>query len=134
MKTKLTLLIGILLACAASVLVQSGGKAEPNRITFTKGKSNAIVSGALSNNQEKEYVFGARAGQKITLKVVSVPKGNLFSFDVDGTKGIELKTEYDSYNDYIFTTPATGDYLVTVTKKPTEKVPKARFTLTLKIK
>jgi len=50
MKTKSTLLIGILLACAASVLAQSGGKAEPNRITFTKGKLNAIGSGALSNN------------------------------------------------------------------------------------
>jgi len=49
-----------------------------------------------------------RAGQKITLKVVSVPKGNLFSFDVDGTKGIELKTEYDSYDDYIFTAPGDG--------------------------
>jgi len=135
MKTKLAVVIGILLVCAASVWAQrGGGKAEPNRIEFIKGNLSVSVSGILSSNQKIEYIFGARAGQKIMLTVVSVPKGNLFSFDIDGTNGIKLKTEYDSYADYIFTAPATGDYLVTVTKRPTKKVPKAKFTLTLKIK
>lgn len=134
MKTKLTVLIGILLLCAANAAAQGGGKAEPNRIAFAKGKSSATLSGTLSNNQEMEYVFSARAGQIVTLKVASVPKGNLFVFSVDGAEGIELETDYDSYADYAFTAPQTGDYLVTVVKKPTEKVPKAKFSLTLTIK
>jgi len=134
MKTKLTAIIGILFACAATVLAQNGGKAEPKRIKFTRGNQSVSVGGTLSNNQKMEYVFAARARQKITLKVVSVPKGNLFEFEVDGDGDIELETEYDRYSDYIFTAPKTGNYLVTVIKRPTDKVPKAKFTLTLKIK
>ena len=134
MRTKLTIIIGILLLCAANAFAQGGGKAEPKRIKFAKGKSSAGVSGTLSNNQQMEYIFSAKAGQKITLKVTSVPKGNLFSFSVDGASGIELETELDSYDDYTFTAPETGDYLVFVTKRPTEKVPKAKFLLTLTIK
>ncbi len=134
MRTKLTIIVGILLLCAANAFAQGGGKAEPNRIKFARGKSSVVMSGTLSNNQEMEYVFSAKAGQKIMLKVVSVPKGNLFSFSVDGAEGIELETEYDSYADYTFTAPQTGDYLVTVTKRPTEKVPKAKFLLTLTTK
>jgi hypothetical protein len=81
-----------------------------------------------------EYIFGAKAGQFVTLKVVSVPKGNLFSFSIDGANGIELETEYDSYADYSFTAPETGDYRITVTKRPTEKVSRAKFSLSLTIK
>lgn len=109
MRTKLTIVIGILLLFAANAFAQGGGKAEPNRVKFAKAKSSATVSGTLSNNEQMEYVFGAKAGQKITLKVTSVPKGNLFSFSVDGASGIELQTEYDSYADYTFTAPETGD-------------------------
>lgn len=60
------------------------------------------MSGTLSNNQQMEYIFGAKAGQTVTLKVISVPKGNLFSFSVDGANGIELETEYDSYPEHRF--------------------------------
>lgn len=134
MRTKLTILIGILLLCAANVLAQNGGKAEANRVKFAKGKSSATLTGTLSNDEQMEYVFGAKAGQKITLKVTSVPKGNLFSFSVDGADNIELETELDSYADYTFTAPQTGDYLVFVKKNPTEKIPKAKFFLALTIK
>ncbi len=134
MKIKFLVIVGILIVCAVSVSAQGGGKAEANRIKFAKGKSGAIISGTLSNDQQMEYVFGAKAGQKITLKVTSVPKGNFFSFAVAGAEDIEFETEYDSYADYTFTAPETGDYLVTVNKNPTEKVPKAKFTLTLTIK
>jgi hypothetical protein len=134
MKTKLTIVIGILLVCVANAFAQGGGKAEPNQIKFAKGKSSATLSGTLSNNQQLEYVFGAKTGQTVTLKVASAPKGNLFSFSLDGANGIELETEYDSYADYTFTAPATGNYLVVITKKPTERIPKAKFSLILTIK
>lgn len=132
MKTKITILVFALFFFAASAFAQ-GGKAEPNRIKFAKGKSSTILSGTLSNNEQMEYVFGAKAGQTITLKVVSNPKGNLFDFTIGGD-GFDVETEYDSYSEYSFTAPQTGDYLVFVRKRPTDKVPKARFSLSLSIK
>ena len=108
MKAKTTIFVLLLLLCAATASAQGGGKAEPNQIKFAKGKTSATVSGTLSNNQEMDYVFSAKAGQTVTLKVVSNPKGNLFDFSLKGD-GFELETEYDSYSEYTFTAPETGD-------------------------
>ena len=130
MKTKLTIITAILLLCISNAFAQ---KAEPNRIKFTKGKSSATVSGTLSNNDEMDYVFGAKAGRKITLKVTSPPKGGFFDFRIMGD-GFELETEYDSYDNYSFTAPQTGDYLVFVRKRPTETTKTAKFVLTLSIR
>ena len=133
MKLKITIVIAILFLCAANIFAQGGGKAEANRINFAKGKSSATLSGKLSNDNQMEYVFGAKAGQKITLKVSSAPKGNFFDFVVSGD-GFEFETEYDSYSDYSFTAPETGDYFVFVRKRPTENTKTAKFFLTLTIK
>lgn len=132
MKIKLTIVIAILFLSAANVFAQ-GGKAEPNRIKFAKGKSSATLTGTLSNGEEMEYVFGAKAGQKIALKVTAAPQGRFFDFTLDGD-GFDFQTELDSYFDYSFTAPETGDYLVSVRKRPTETTPKAKFFLTLTIK
>ncbi len=130
MKTKLFFIAIILVSGFANAFAQ---KAEPQRIQFARGKSSANLSGTLSNNQEMHYVFGAKAGQKITLKVTSAPKGNFFDFDLQGD-GFDLETEYDYYTNYSFTAPETGDYLVFVRKRPTEKTTTAKFYLTLTIK
>lgn len=133
MKTKITIFAFILLLCAASGFAQGGGKAEPNRIKFAKGKSSAKLSGTLSNDQQMEYVFAAKKGQKITLKVTSQPKGKFFDFELAGD-AFDLETEYDYYDDYSFKAPETGDYYVFVRKRPTESTKKAKFFLTLTIK
>ena len=130
MKTKLIFTAAILLCSFISAFAQ---KAEPKPIKFARGKLIATVSGTLSNNSEMDYIFGAKAGQKITLKVTSQPKGGFFDFTIDGD-GFDVETEYDSYADYSFTAPQTGNYLVTVRKRPTEKTTTAKFFLTLSIK
>lgn len=130
MRTKIIFFAIILLGSFVSAFAQ---KAEPNRINFARGKSSATLSGTLSNNEQMEYVFGAKAGQKITLKVTSVPRGNFFDFDLQGD-GFDLSTEYDYYTNYSFTAPETGDYFVFVRKRATEKTTTAKFFLTLTIK
>ena len=133
MKTKLIIIAALTLLFSINLFAQNGGKAEPSRVKFAKGKSSIVLTGTLSNDQQMEYVFGAKAGQKITLKVTSNPKGKFFDFDLAGD-GFELETERDYYDDYTFTAPETGDYLVFVRKRPTENVKTAKFSLSLTIK
>jgi len=118
--------------CVGEVFGQ-GGNAEPKRVQFARGKSTAILRGTLSNNDQMEYVFGAKAGQTIALKVTSNPKGGFFDFGVDGD-GFDVETDLDTYSDYIFKAPRDGDYLVFVRKRPTTNVPRAKFFLSLSIK
>lgn len=125
-------LLGSILVFLLAGSALFGQKAEPKRISFERGKASATVTETLSNDQEMDFVFGAKAGQTVKLKVTSQPKGNLFDFRIAGD-GFELETDHDSYSEYSFTAPATGDYLVFVRKRPTERVRRARFFLRLEI-
>lgn len=128
-----TVIFLCLFAACCSVAFAQGGKAEPNRIRFAKGKTAATLSGVLSNDQEMEYVMLVRAGQTVRLKVTSKPTGRFFDFRIAGSS-FELETDYDSYTEYSFTAPETGDYLIFVRKRPTERVKKATFYLSLTVK
>lgn len=123
----------VFLSVSALAVFAQGGKAEPKKINFPKGKSSTVLTGVLSNNQVMEYVFSARKGQNIKLKVSSIPKGNFFDFSLKGD-GFDLQTELDAYYDYEFTAPETGNYFVFVRKMPTDKIKKAKFYFSISIK
>jgi hypothetical protein len=118
---------------ATRISAQNGGKAEPNRISFKKGANRAIVTKTLKMDEEMEYIFGAKSGQKISLKIVSTPRGKFSAFKVLGD-GFDFASEYDNNYDLTFTAPETGNYLVFVKLRPTDKIKSARFALTLSIK
>lgn len=121
------------LVAAVPAFAQHGGKAEPKRLEIAHGKTVTTATGTLSNDQESDLVFAARAGQKIRLSVTSLPAGRLFDLHIQGD-GFDLPTEFDRYTSYSFIAPETGDYLVFVRKRPTRTVQKAKFTLRLTIK
>jgi len=135
MKIKVLLVIPFILLLTLSTFAQNGGKAEPNRITFAKGKSSAVRVGTLKGDEQYEYVFGAKKGQRVKLILLSmVPRGKFHSFKVLGADPIDFASEYDKNYAFEFTTPETGDYLVFVSFNGTSKVKSGKFDLTLMIK
>lgn len=135
MKTKLLIVFAILLLSGVNVLAQNGGKAEPNRITFAKGKSSAVKTGKIYGDVQAEYVFGASQGQTVTIRISSVPKGNYSAFQVlNAADFAEFASEQDVNYSYSFTAPYTGDYLIWVKFRPAGAVKQANYTLTLGIK
>lgn len=130
---KKIILAGLFLVLFSIGGFAQGGKAEPNRIAFAKGKSSAVKTGFLKSGETYEYVFGAKEGQKIKIKIVStVPKGKFHYFSLLGD-GFDFATEYDTNYSYEFTAPNTGDYLLNVNFNPTAKVTSGKFSLTLTI-
>ena len=65
----------ILIACAAAFA--QGGKAEPNRIEFKRGATSTTINGVVRGDEEAEYVLGAKKGQRLIIKLTSVP-GKVF--------------------------------------------------------
>lgn len=87
----------------------------------------------LASGQTFEMVFGAKAGQKVKISIVSTsPKGKFHYFSLLGD-GFDFATELDKNWEYSFTAPNTGDYLLDVNFNATEKVTKGKFALTLTI-
>ena len=110
-----------------------GGKAEPLRLSFAKGKSSLTKTDTLSSGQTFEMVFGAKAGQKVKIRIVSIaPKGKFHYFSLLGD-GFDFATQYDKNYSYEFTAPKTGDYLLDVNFNATAKVTKGKFAITLTI-
>ena len=133
MKIKLFFAIIVLFLFALTASAQ-GGKAEPLRLSFAKGKSSITKTDTLGNGQTYEFVFGAKAGQKVKIKIVStVPKGKFHYFSLLGD-GFDFATEYDTNFAYEFVAPETGDYFLNVNFNPTSKVTKGKFALTLTIR
>jgi hypothetical protein len=131
---KLILVFAFLLFGFFNAFAQ-GGKAEPNRIQFAKGKSSATVSGKIYGDLQAEYVFTANEGQTVNLKITSVPKGKFTAFKVLNAYGEpEFISEFDSNYEYVFTAPYSGDYLIWVHFKPAGNVKSAKYFLTLGIK
>lgn len=135
MKLKIILIVGILLASAFAAVAQNGGKAEPLRVKFAKGKTGATLNGTLKQGEEMEYVFGAKQGQKVRAVIASTaPKGKFHAFKIVGAEGVDYLAEYDSNYELEFDAPQTGDYIIYVHFNPTDKVRSGKFALTLSIK
>lgn len=127
---RIILLGATVLFAASSVFTQGGGKAEPQRIEFTKGRSSTTVTASLSNSQEMEYVFGAVKGQSVTIRISN---SSLFDYRVFSADA-DFETEFDSSPTSTFELPASGDYLLFVRKKMVSRPRSARFTLSISIK
>lgn len=126
------LVFAFLAFSAVTVSAQNGGKAEPNRIKFAKGKSSTVVTGSLKGDEQMEFVFGARAGQTV---YITNPDSDTFAYSV-----VRLDDENVSYESTDLAEPTlefevteTGDYMFFVKRNATSRVAK-KFAITLAIK
>lgn len=108
----------LLLATCSLAAAQGGGKAEPMRIEFKRGTNSTTIDGKVRGSEEAEYVFAARKGQKLTIKLTSVPRRSAV-FDIKAPDNADLGLEYDANYDYAGTLPQTGDYFLTVVRPTT---------------
>jgi len=117
----------ILIASAAAVA--QGGKAERNRIEFKRGATTTIINGAVRGDEEAEYVLAAKKGQRLIIKLTSVPAKSTV-FQLLGENNDTLGLEYDANFNYSGVLPKTGDYFITVAR-PTKVKGASRFKLTI---
>lgn len=105
-----------------------GGKAEPGRIKFAKGKSMTTLFGTLKGDEEHEFIFGAKKGQTV---YITNSDSNNFAYHLfndavsnESTDLVEPTME--------FVVPETGDYNLFVRRVNT--TPRsAKFSITFAI-
>jgi hypothetical protein len=122
----------LLFFAAAPALAQRGGKAEPLRIEFKRGATSTTVSESVRNDEQYEYVLGAKKGQRLTVKITSSPvKSSVFQ--LLGEDQDTLGLEHDANFDVSMVLPKDGDYFINVSR-PTSARGSSRFTLAITIK
>jgi hypothetical protein len=115
-----------------TALAQGGGKAEPKRVEFKRGTTSATISDSISNEVQAEYVFGAKKGQRLTIKLTSIPSRSAV-FDLKAPEGADLGLEYDANYSYSGLLPETGDYLIFVVR-PTSSPGRSSYKLTITVR
>src|ERR1043166_2368702 len=121
-----------LMFTAGPVFAQHGGKAEPLRIEFKRGTMSTTVSGSVRNDEQYEYVLGAKKGQRLTIKITSTPvKSSVFQILGEGNDTLGL--EHDANFDVSVRLPKDGDYFLSVSR-PTSAKGRSNFKLTITIK
>ena len=133
MKNKLFIIAALVLLFGINAFAQ-GGKAEPNRISFAKGKTSATVTGKIYGDVQAEYIFSASKGQTVTITISSVPKGKYAYFTPVNPETFEQVDEEAVNYYYKYEVQETGDMALLVKFKPKGKVKSAKYALTLSIK
>ncbi len=125
--------IGLLLLVSSSVaMAQRGGRAEPLRIEFKRGATSTTISGTVRGSEEAEYVLSAKKGQRLIIKLTSVPvKSSVFQ--LLGEDNDTLGLEFDANFSYSGVLPKTGDYFISV-RRPTEAKGTSRYKLIITVR
>ena len=125
-------LLLLLIIAGSTAFAQRGGKAEPNRIEFKRGTHSTTLSGEVRGDEEAEYTLAARQGQKLTIKLISVPAKSSV-FQILGPDNDTLGLEFDANYSYSGVLPTTGDYFINV-KRPTTAKGRSRYRLVVTIR
>lgn len=122
----------VALFSGVAAMAQGGGKAEPNRIEFKPGASSTSISGVVRGDEQAEYLVGAKQGQRLTIKLISVPAKSSV-FQLLGVDNDTLGLEYDANYNYSGVLPKTGDYFISV-RRPTEAKGTSRYKLVVTVR
>src|SRR5258708_20994418 len=122
----------IIFCVGGPALAQRGGKAEPLRIEFKRGATSTAINGTVRGSEEAEYVLAAKKGQRLIIKLTSVPvKSSVFQ--LLGEDNDTLGLEHDANFDYSGVLPKTGAYFINFSR-PTQSKGTSRFRLTFTIR
>ena len=119
-------------ATASTTFAQHGGKAEPNRIEFKRGATSTTIGDSVRGSEQAEYVFSARQGQRLSIKLTSVPAKSS-CFLLYGPDNPQVDLSLDCVSSYSMKVPAKGDYFLTVTRgSESKETSRYRMTITIK--
>ncbi len=96
------------------LLIGSSDLLAQTRIRFARGKSSAVVSNAVIRGDVDTYLVGAKARQKMTVKITSVERNAVFSIEKPGGGYLDNAGEDDDQTVWRGTLPESGDYKITV--------------------
>jgi hypothetical protein len=100
-------LIWLCMALASRILAE----APPQCIQFARGRSMAILKGAVLRGERARYLLRARAGQSIMVRVTSVEGNAVFSLYPPGrSRPLPGTEENADATHWTGTLPRSGDY------------------------
>lgn len=109
-KVKLSAVVcGLLLVTTCAFAAQEG---LTKRVRFPRGGTTATLKNSVVRGTRDRYTLGARAGQKMSVRITSVENNAVF--DIYTPQGGTLAGEGEDSTDWSGTLPEDGDYIIEV--------------------
>ena len=84
------------------------------RIKFAKGKSSATLSGAVIRGDRDTYILGAKAGQRMTVRITSLENNAVFQVENPDGEYMEGSGEGDDATSITVSLADSGDHRIIV--------------------
>ncbi len=104
----------ILLAFALSLASVAAADGVNKRLRFARGKSSVVTSGAVVRGDRDTYMFSARAGQTLHVKIASNEKNAVFQIQDSDGNFLAGAGEGDDATNWSGELPTGGDYKIIV--------------------
>ena len=109
--------LGLVFLIILFVIGSSGHAARDGitkRVRFAKGKSSATFSNAVIRGDRDTYILGAKAGQKMTVRVTALENNAAFQIENPDGEYMEGAGETDDATSVTLSLPDSGDYKIIV--------------------
>ena len=91
------------------------GDGVQKRIRFAKGRNSAVINSAVLREDVDQYIVGAKAGQRMKVKVTSVENNAAIQITIPRQKGLRPGAGFDEdITEWSEALTETGDYLIDV--------------------
>ena len=111
-------LIFFLSAGTVSSSQQGGALGEPSgktqRVRFARGRTTAVLKGAVVRGTQDRYILGARAGQTMIVHITSREKNAVFVILGPNATALDGAEEGTDATDWTGELPLSGDYSIWV--------------------
>lgn len=84
------------------------------RVRFARGKSSVTLSNSVIRGDRDTYIIGARAGQRMTVRVTAVENNAAFEIERPNGDHLEGAGERDDATVNTVRLPESGDYRIVV--------------------
>jgi hypothetical protein len=108
----------IAIAILLVALPLSADAARPQRVKFGRGRTTAVLKGAVRSGDDRAYMLKASSGQ--TMSVHATSKGKSVTFTILGPNQASVTSSTDDWSGSL---PSSGDYTITVTTDNTRTRP-----------
>lgn len=105
---------------------------KPERVQFAKGTSSKTIKGTIKGDQSRLFVVNLRAGQKVSVKLVTSNASNYFNVTAPGAQQA-MFIGSSAGNSFQDTVPSSGDYTIDLylMRNAARRNETANFTITI---
>jgi hypothetical protein len=89
-------------------------RGKTQRVRFARGRTTAVLKGAVVRGTQDRYILGARAGQTMLVHITSREKNAVFTILGPDATALEGTEEGADATDWSGELPASGDYSIWV--------------------